>query len=167
MSWVSAGLQARAVGERGVCLCCRAMSELSPFHLAIPVAELASARHFYGETLGCTEGRSAATWVDFDFFGHQLVVHLAHGAGEGGSRSAKPVDGDHVPVPHFGVVLPLDDWQRLVDRLAARAVVFELAPRRRFVGQPGEQATVFLRDPSGNALEFKGFRDVGRALFAR
>ena len=143
------------------------MSELSPFHLAIPVAELASARHFYGETLGCTEGRSAATWVDFDFFGHHLVVHLAHGAGEGGSRSAKPVDGDHVPVPHFGVVLPLDDWQRLVDRLAARAVVFELAPRRRFVGQPGEQATVFLRDPSGNALEFKGFRDVGRALFAR
>ena len=143
------------------------MSELSPFHLAIPVAGLASARHFYGETLGCTEGRSAATWVDFDFFGHQLVVHLAHGAGEGGSRSAKPVDGDHVPVPHFGVVLPLDDWQRLVERLAARAVVFELAPRRRFVGQPGEQATVFLRDPSGNALEFKGFRDVGRALFAR
>ncbi|WP_348674899.1 VOC family protein [uncultured Abyssibacter sp.] len=143
------------------------MTNLSPFHLAIPVSDLAASRAFYGQTLGCPEGRSAATWVDFDFFGHQLVVHLAGEGGEQGLASAQPVDGDHVPVPHFGVVLHLDDWQVLVDRLTKAGVRFELEPRRRFVGQPGEQATLFLRDPSGNALEFKGFRDIDAALFAR
>lgn len=143
------------------------MKSLSPFHLAIPVTDLAAARTFYGQTLGCPEGRSASTWVDFDFFGHQLVVHLAGQGSEGRGSSAQPVDGDHVPVPHFGVVLKLEDWQALVDRLTRAGVRFELEPRRRFVGQPGEQATLFLRDTCGNALEFKGFRDVDAALFAR
>jgi len=134
-----------------------------PFHLAIPVDDLAAARRFYGELFGCAEGRSDAHWVDFDFFGHQLVCHL-HTAGAG-AAVRNPVDGDAVPVPHFGVVLTLADWRALARRLEERGVDFVIAPRVRFEGQPGEQATFFLHDPAGNALEFKAFADPGR-LFA-
>ncbi len=137
-------------------------SALPPFHLALPVADLASARSFYGDRLGCREGRSAPTWVDFDFFGHQLVCHVAPGAG---SAAHNPVEGDAVPIPHFGVVLALEDWRALGDQLRAAGMPFEIAPRIRFAGQIGEQGTFFVRDPFGNVLEFKGFRDRSR-LFA-
>ena len=129
---------------------------LSPFHLAIPVYDLAAARHFYGDVFGLSEGRSSEQWVDFDFYGHQLVTHLAPGAGV---AHRNEVDGDHVPVPHFGLVLALDEWKALAARLADAGVKFEIAPYVRFEGQPGEQATMFFRDPSGNALEFKAFAD--------
>ena len=132
------------------------------FHLAFPVDDLAAARAFYGGVLGCAEGRSSATWVDFDFHGHQLVAHLA--AASAITRNA--VDGDAVPVPHFGLVLGWDEWEALRDRLAAAGTAFEIAPHIRFVGQPGEQATMFFFDPAGNALEFKAFRDIGQ-LFAK
>ncbi len=139
---------------------------LQPFHLAIPVHDLACARAFYGAMLGCPEGRSAPEWVDFDFFGHQLVAHLdpARNAREPGLFN--PVDGHEVPVPHFGVVLAWDRWQQLADRLQTGGQHFELAPGIRFAGQIGEQATMFFYDPSGNALEFKAFRDPSR-LFAK
>jgi extradiol dioxygenase family protein len=132
------------------------------FHLAFPVDDLAAARSFYGDALGCGEGRSAATWVDFDFHGHQLVAHLAPGA----ALHRNAVDGDAVPVPHFGLVLGWDDWEALRDRLVAANQQFEIEPHIRFVGQAGEQATMFLFDPAGNALEFKAFKDIGQ-LFAR
>ncbi len=135
-----------------------------PFHLAIPVNDLGAARRFYGETVGCPEGRSADHWVDFDFFGHQLVCHLDEARGDAPLRN--PVDGDAVPVPHFGVVLSMAEWQALVDRLEAREVVFDIPPKVRFRGEVGEQATCFLTDPAGNALEFKAFADPSR-LFAR
>jgi extradiol dioxygenase family protein len=137
---------------------------LRPFHLAIPVHDLAAARGFYGGLLGCAEGRSAADWVDFDFFGHQLVCHLDATA-TGAGRAHSLVDGHDVPVPHFGVVLALDEWETLRGRLEAAGVAFPVPPHLRFAGQPGEQRTLFIRDPSGNALEFKGFRNLG-ALFA-
>ena len=137
---------------------------LRPFHLAIPVHDLAAARAFYGGLLGCEEGRSAAGWIDFDFFGHQLVVHWVEGGG--GVSGANPVDGHGVPVPHFGVVLTLDDWQALAERLRAAGTTFEIEPYTRFKGEPGEQATMFFRDPSGNAIEIKAFADLGQ-LFAR
>ena len=127
---------------------------IAPFHLAIPVDDLAAARRFYGDMLGCPEGRSAPTWVDFDFLGHQLVVHLAPTVA--GSRS--PVDGDQVPVPHFGIVLGWAQWEALAARLTAHGASFELAPHVRFAGEPGEQGTFFLFDPAGNALEFKAMR---------
>ena len=136
---------------------------ICPFHLAIAVRDLTAARHFYGHVLGCREGRSDVHWVDFNFFGHQLVVHLSTDAAQPVSN---PVDGDAVPVPHFGVVLSLRDWRALADRLTAAGSAFILKPRTRFRGQPGEQATMFLSDPSGNVLEFKAFADPGR-LFAR
>jgi putative membrane protein len=138
-----------------------------PFHLAVQVRDLAEARAFYGELLGCREGRSAAEWVDFDLFGHQLVCHVNPGLGPTGQvpEHRNPVDGDDVPVPHFGVVLSMQGWQALANRLQAASAAFVLPPHVRFAGQPGEQGTFFLRDPSGNALEFKGFRDLGR-LFA-
>ncbi len=136
---------------------------LPPFHVALAVRDLGEARAFYGGVLGCREGRSAETWVDFDLYGHQLVCHVAPGAV--GSPATNPVDGDAVPVPHCGVVLPLAAWRELADRVAAAGVAFAIAPRTRFAGAPGEQGTFFLYDPSGNALEFKGFRDLG-ALFA-
>ncbi|MEM1410783.1 MAG: VOC family protein [Pseudomonadota bacterium] len=143
------------------------MSTVSPFHLAIPVDDLSAARHFYGELFGCDEGRSAEHWVDFDFFGHQLVCHLAPDHGRSGHQN--PVDGDAVPVPHFGVVLPMADWQALAERLAehlpAAGRAFIIEPRVRFRGEVGEQATFFLQDPAGNALEFKAFADPSR-LFA-
>ena len=132
------------------------------FHLAVPVDDLAAARAFYGGVLRCGEGRSAATWVDFDFYGHQLVAHLAPGAG----HERNIVDGDAVPVPHFGLVLARDDWEALRDRLHAASIRFEIEPHIRFAGQAGEQATMFVFDPAGNALEFKAFRDIGQ-LFAR
>jgi len=138
---------------------------LTPFHLAIPVRELAAAREFYGRTIGCAEGRSADDWVDFNFFGHQLVCHVV-ASGDGSPRSHNPVDGHDVPVPHFGIVLEMADWEALATRLKAAGQRFVIEPHIRFRGQPGEQATMFLLDPSGNALEFKAFRDIAGQLFA-
>lgn len=135
-----------------------------PFHLAFPVADLAAARRFYGELLGCPEGRSSDRWVDFDFYGHQIVTHLApRPDGPGASNS---VDGDDVPVPHFGVILPIDLWRALAERLVNADVTFVIPPTVRFEGQPGEQATMFLLDPAGNALEFKAMSDPAK-LFAK
>lgn len=133
-----------------------------PFHLAFPVTDLERTRAFYAGLLGCREGRSAPTWIDFDFFGHQISAHLVS------ATSAPPtneVDGDDVPVRHFGAVLPWERWEALHRRLAAAGVTFRIAPRVRFAGQVGEQGTFFVLDPSGNALEFKSFRDPAR-LFA-
>jgi extradiol dioxygenase family protein len=141
---------------------------IAPFHLAFPVDDLAAARHFYGGLLGCPEGRSSAEWIDFDFFGHQIVAHLAPARpaepGHGDHHNA--VDGHHVPVPHFGVVLDWDDFHALAERLRAGGVKFVIEPCIRFAGQIGEQATMFFRDPAGNALEFKSFRDRSQ-LFAK
>jgi len=142
------------------------MPELTPFHLAIPVRDLAAARAFYGELLGCAEGRSAADWVDFDFFGHQLVCHAVANA-DGDRPAHSPVDGHDGPVPHFGMVLEMPDWEALAARLKHAGVAFVIEPYVRFRGQAGEQATMFLTDPSGNALEFKAFRDIAGQLFAR
>ena len=133
------------------------MTSLRPFHLAFPVHDIAEARAFYGGVLGCAEGRSAETWVDFDLFGHQIVAHLDPAAKP--VAVANDVDGHDVPVPHFGVVLTMADWQALAGRVEAAGVPFGIAPHIRFKGQPGEQATMFFRDPSGNALEFKAFGD--------
>jgi uncharacterized protein len=136
----------------------------APFHIAVAVHDLAAARRFYGELFGCPEGRSSEQWVDFDFFGHQLVAHL--------DPSRKPathcnaVDGHDVPVPHFGVVLDWTRWHQLAERLRAAGAAFAIEPGIRFRGQVGEQATLFLYDPSGNALEFKAFKDASR-LFAK
>lgn len=129
-----------------------------PFHLAFPVNNLAAARKFYGEVLGCAEGRSSDHWIDFDFFGHQLVAHLD--AAQENNQIHNPVDGHNVPVPHFGVVLPWDDWETLAARLRGLQIEFVIEPYIRFAGKPGEQATMFFLDPSGNALEFKAFRDL-------
>ena len=142
------------------------MPGLTPFHLAIPVRDLASARAFYGSLLGCPEGRSAADWVDFDFFGHQLVCHTITAAGHG-TAGHNPVDGHDVPVPHFGTVLEMRDWEALAARLKAAGVSFVIEPTIRFRGKPGEQATMFLTDPSGNSLEFKSFRDIAGQLFQK
>ena len=130
---------------------------LRPFHLAFPVHDLAAARDFYGRVMGCAEGRSSDHWIDFDFYGHQIVAHLDPAARA--VAVTNPVDGHDVPVPHFGVVLTMADWQVLADRLTAAGTVFGIAPHIRFKGKPGEQATMFFRDPSGNALEFKAFAD--------
>jgi len=136
---------------------------LQPFHLAFPVDDLDAARHFYGELLGCPEGRSSGQWVDFDLHGHQIVAHLAPEAAP--KRAENEVDGEHVPVPHFGVVLSMGHWKELADRLEAAGVEFVIPPTVRFEGQPGEQATMFLLDPAGNALEFKAMADPTK-LFA-
>ena len=136
---------------------------MQPFHLAFPVNDLAKARAFYAGVLGCAEGRSSDEWIDFDLFGHQIVAHLAPGAGDAASN---PVDGHGVPVPHFGVVLAWDQFQAFAERLRQAGVDFVIAPYLRFAGKPGEQMTMFFRDPSGNALEFKAFRDPAM-LFAR
>ena len=138
----------------------------TPFHLAIRVHDLASARAFYGGLLACPEGRSSSDWVDFDFFGHQLVCHVAGDAG-GEAAAHNPVDGHDVPVPHFGMVLEMPDWEALAARLKGAGITFVIEPHVRFKGQPGEQATMFLTDPSGNALEFKSFRDIAGQLFAK
>ncbi|MCA9005939.1 MAG: VOC family protein [Planctomycetaceae bacterium] len=141
---------------------------VDPFHLAFQVRDIAEARVFYGGLLGCPEGRSAETWVDFNFFGHQVVCHLNPALGPEGkiSSHANPVDGHGVPVPHFGVVLTMDHWNSLADRLREQQMEFVIEPYIRFVGQPGEQATMFFLDPSGNALEFKAFKDIETQLFA-
>ena len=162
-----------------------AMTQLRPFHLAIPVNDLAAARGFYGGVMGCPEGRSSDEWVDFEFFGHQLVVHQTEcrddsptpnpseslepspsAGASGGREGSNPVDGHDVPVPHFGVVLTVDQFEVLAGRISAAGVAFVHPPMVRFAGLPGEQRTMFLRDPAGNALEFKAFADDGM-LFAR
>src|SRR5690554_2486599 len=137
---------------------------VAPFHLAIPVDDLAKARSFYGDLLGCHEGRSSEHWIDWDFYGHQLVTHVAP------DRLlppvTNPVDGHDVPVPHFGVVLDMDSWQALADKVRAAGLSFVIEPYVRFKGKPGEQATMFFYDPAGNALEFKAFADISQ-LFAK
>ncbi len=144
---------------------------LPPFHLAFPVRDLESSRRFYGELLGCAEGRSSDRWIDFDFHGHQIVAHMVDVADglestpPGEDAGSNAVDGHDVPVPHFGLVLPWQDWHELADRLRADGTTFVIEPYLRFEGLPGEQATMFLLDPSGNALEFKSFKDPAR-LFA-
>jgi Predicted dioxygenase of extradiol dioxygenase family len=138
---------------------------LRPFHLAFPVHDLDAARAFWGDLMGCPEGRSSDCWVDFDFFGHQIVAHLVPGMVRVGSAS-NSVDGHGVPVPHFGVVLDMAQWQALAQRLEAAGVEFGIAPYVRFRGQTGEQATMFFRDPSGNAIEIKAFADLDQ-LFAK
>jgi extradiol dioxygenase family protein len=137
---------------------------LPPFHLAFPVDDLAAARQFYGELLGCPEGRSAEDWVDFDLYGHQIVAHLAPEAAR--ARATNPVNGEDVPVPHFGIVLPMGEWKALSRRLQDAGMDFVIAPTIRFEGQPGEQATMFFLDPAGNALEFKAMADPAK-LFAK
>jgi extradiol dioxygenase family protein len=138
---------------------------LTPFHIAFPVDDLETARAFYGTTLGCPEGRSSAHWIDFDLFGHQIVAHLKTGAGKDKTHH-NPVDGHDVPVPHFGVVLAMADWEKLAERLRQARVDFVIEPYIRFKGEVGEQATMFFLDPAGNALEFKAFADIGQ-LFAK
>ncbi len=138
------------------------MMTMPPFHFAFPVDDLAAARDFYGRLLGCPEGRSADRWVDFDLRGHQIVAHLAPVAGK---KATNPVDGEHVPVPHFGLVLPMDEWKALAERLEFAGAEFIIPPTVRFAGEPGEQATMFLTDPAGNALEFKAMADPAK-LFA-
>jgi hypothetical protein len=133
-----------------------AVPPLRPFHLAFPVDDLVAARAFYGGIIGCTEGRSSDAWVDFDFYGHQIVAHRVPRRSDAGTN---PVDGHNVPVPHFGLVLTMDQFDTLAGRLAAAGVEFGIAPYTRFAGQPGEQKTMFVRDPAGNALEFKAFAD--------
>ena len=135
-----------------------------PFHLAFPVHDLGAARQFYGDLLGCPEGRSSDEWVDFDLYGHQVVAHLA--PEEARRASTNAVDGDNVPVRHFGVVLPMPEWEVLAQRLTAAGTSFIIEPHVRFKGQVGEQATMFFLDPSGNALEFKSFKDMA-SLFAK
>jgi uncharacterized protein len=138
---------------------------LTPFHIAFPVDDLETARAFYGTILGCPEGRSSAQWIDFDLFGHQIVAHLKAGAGKDKAHH-NPVDGHDVPVPHFGVVLAMADWEKLAERLRQARVDFVIEPYIRFEGEVGEQATMFFLDPAGNALEFKAFADIGQ-LFAK
>jgi extradiol dioxygenase family protein len=137
---------------------------MHPFHLAFPVADLDQARAFYSGVLGCREGRSSHAWVDFDLYGHQVVAHLA--PGEAGRGRTSEVDGDAVPVRHFGVVLPMDEWEAIASRLRAAGVEFLIEPHVRFRGEVGEQATMFFLDPSGNALELKAFADPSQ-LFAK
>jgi len=136
---------------------------LAPFHLAFPVHDLDAARRFWGGVVGCPEGRSSERWIDFDFYGHQIVAHLAPGGAATGGSGV--VDGHDVPVPHFGVVLSMEQWHALAARLGDAGVTFAIEPHIRFKGQPGEQATMFFRDPSGNAIEIKAFADRSR-LFA-
>ena len=142
--------------------------QLTPFHVAVQVRDIAEARHFYKAIIGCAEGRSDASWVDFNLYGHQLVCHLNPSLGGQGRITShfNPVDGHGVPVPHCGVVLETDEWTALAERLKQHEVRFVVEPHVRFKGTPGEQATMFLLDPSGNALEFKSFKDIARQLFA-
>jgi extradiol dioxygenase family protein len=137
---------------------------MSPFHLAFPVHDLEAARGFYGGVLGCPEGRSSDEWIDFNFYGHQIVAHLA--PEETGEVRKSAVDGHGVPVRHFGIVLPLAEWKAMAERLKRAGTKFVIEPYTRFVGQPGEQSTMFFLDPSGNALEIKAFADIN-SLFAK
>ena len=140
------------------------MSAIRPFHLAIPVHDLEIAREFYGDILGCSTGRESENWIDFNFFGHQLVTHLDKNMNI--SDSTNTVDGDRVPVPHFGIILKKKDWDILAKKLSAANVDFIIEPRTRFKDNTGEQSTMFIKDPSGNALEFKSFQDDGH-IFTR
>lgn len=140
------------------------MNKISPFHLAIPVDNLAICRKFYGEVLNCPEGRSSEQWVDFDLYGHQLVIHEVQKPKV--DAPSNPVDGHDVPVPHFGVVLEWADWENLADQLKSHEIPFVIEPYVRFKGEAGEQATMFFMDPAGNALEFKAFKDIGQ-MFAK
>ena len=140
------------------------MTAMPPFHLAFPVHDLAQARHFYGDLLGCPEGRSSPEWIDFNFYGHQIVAHLA--PGECGHREVNAVDGHGVPVRHFGVVLSMSQWEALAERLRAAGTAFVIEPYIRFKGEVGEQATLFFLDPSGNAVEIKAFANMD-SLFAK
>ena len=142
--------------------------QLTPFHLAIQVRDIDEAREFYGRKLGLPEGRSSDQWIDFNLFGHQLVTHLNPAIGKTGKLPsiANGVDGHGVPVPHFGVVLNFDDWEALAEKLRGFIDSFVIEPYIRFKGQPGEQGTLFFMDPSGNALEFKAFRNIEAELFA-
>ena len=139
------------------------MSDLRPFHIAFPVRDLEESRAFYGGVLGCPEGRSSDEWIDFNLYGHQIVAHVAPVPERPEHHNA--VDGHAVPIPHFGIVLTLEDWRGLADRVKAAGVEFVIEPYIRFEGEPGEQATMFFLDPSGNALEFKAFHDLS-SLFA-
>jgi uncharacterized protein len=138
--------------------------DMPPFHLAFPVRDLAEARRFYGELLGCPEGRSSPEWVDFNFYGHQIVAHLA--PRECGTATANSVDARQVPIRHFGIVLSIPQWTELAEKLKAAGTQFEIEPYLRFKGEVGEQATMFFLDPSGNAVEIKGFATLD-SLFAR
>lgn len=140
--------------------------KLTPFHLAVPVHDLEAARQFYGQTLGFPEGRSSDHWIDFDFYGHQFVAHLQEGHPGPDGLHHNAVDGHDVPVPHFGVVLEWEAWEALAERLKTEGISFIIEPYIRFKGEVGEQATMFFLDPSGNALEFKAFKDMGQ-LFAK
>jgi extradiol dioxygenase family protein len=142
---------------------------LTPFHIAVQVRDIAEARHFYREILGCSEGRSSAQWVDFNLFGHQFVCHLNPNLGSSGRLQShfNPVDGQGVPVPHCGVVLRPAQWAELADRVRRHGVAFVIEPYTRFKGQTGEQSTMFFLDPTGNALEFKAFQNIAKALFAK
>jgi len=140
------------------------MSALSPFHLAIPVNNIETTRRFYTETIGCSVGREADRWIDFNFFGHQLSAHLKPEATE--AMQTNPVDGESVPVRHFGLILAWEEWHKLVNKLDQNAIEYLIKPTTRFAGEAGEQATFFINDPSGNALEFKAFKNPD-SLFAR
>ncbi len=142
------------------------MQKINPFHLAVPVDNLDKARHFYGEVLGCEEGRSSDHWIDFNLFGHQFVVHYKAKPEAEAALDSNPVDGKNVPIPHFGVVLDWDAWEDLASRMQANGTAFVIEPYIRFKGEVGEQATMFFLDPAGNALEFKAFKDMGQ-LFAK
>lgn len=141
------------------------MKQLTPFHLAIPVHSLKASRQFYGQLLGCEEGRSTDHWIDYNFFGHQLVCHKSSKGEE--SPCVNPVDGKQVPIPHFGVVLEMEQWFQLRDKLVAVDTKFVVKPYIRFKGEVGEQATMFFYDPSGNALEFKAFNNIDGELFKK
>ncbi|MBK8282635.1 MAG: VOC family protein [Saprospiraceae bacterium] len=141
------------------------MKKLTPFHVAVPVYDLEESRKFYREVLGCGEGRSDTNWTDFDLYGHQFVIHLKPRPTEEAKHHFNPVDGHDVPVPHFGVVLDWDDWHVLEKRLRDHQIKFIIEPYIRFKGMPGEQATMFFLDPSGNALECKSVQDISQ-LFA-
>ena len=138
-------------------------NKISPFHLAIPVHDIFICRQFYAQILNCTEGRSSEKWVDFNFFGHQLVIHETKSKKE---NNHNPVDGQSVPIPHFGVLLPWEEWQKLAEHLKSHDIQFIIEPYLRFEGQVGEQATMFFLDPAGNALEFKSFKDPSQ-IFAK
>jgi len=134
------------------------------FHLAFPVNDLADTREFYGGILACSEGRSSERWIDFDLYGHQIVAHLSESGA--GVKASNHVDVDSVPVPHFGIILPMNEWEELAERLRNHGVEFVIEPKIRFKGEVGEQATMFFLDPSGNALEFKAFADFSQ-VFAK
>ncbi|MDB5145060.1 MAG: glyoxalase [Mucilaginibacter sp.] len=142
------------------------MNKITPFHVAVPVYDLEEARTFYREVLGCAEGRTDKLWTDFNLYGHQFVIHYKPKPEGSNKHHTNAVDGHDVPVPHFGVVLEWDEWEKLAERLKKHGVEFIIKPYIRFKGLPGEQATMFFEDPSGNALEFKAFKDIGQ-LFAK